>query len=180
MPFFNLIRTRRSVRAFTAAPLDKETVDLLVEAALRAPSSRSLCPWEFVVVDQADTIAALAKAKPHGAGFLAGAPLAIVVAADPARCDVWVEDAAIATTFIHLAAHSLGLGSCWIQLRQRRHDSGISSEDYVREVLGIPDSRRVLSMVAVGHPRQQPPGHAYDSLLTEKVFTNRYGAPRQR
>ncbi|MFH1985605.1 MAG: nitroreductase family protein [Pseudomonadota bacterium] len=178
MPFFNLIRSRRSVRAFTPTPVEREKVDLLVEAALRAPSSRNTCPWEFIVVDDAATIAGLACAKPHGAGFLAGAPLAVVVTADPKRCDVWIEDAAIATTFIHLAAHSLGLGSCWIQLRNRQHTAEVSSEAYVRDLLGIPDDRRVLSMVAVGYPERRPEGHAVASLPSGKVFQNRYGTPR--
>ncbi len=179
MPFLDLIRTRRSIRRFTPSPVEKEKVDRLIEAALRAPSSRSLCPWEFIVVDDLDTIAALARAKPHGAGFLAGAPLAIVVAADPARCDVWIEDAAIATTFIHLAAHSLGLGSCWIQLRLRQHETGESAEAHVRGLLGLPEDRRVLSMVAIGYPAATPSGHPADSLLHNKVFENRYGTPRQ-
>lgn len=178
MPFFNLIRSRRSVRAFTSAPVEKEKVDLIVEAALRAPSSRNTRPWEFIVVDDAAAIAALARAKPHGAGFLAGAPMAVVVTADPERSDVWVEDAAIATTFIHLAAHSLGLGSCWIQLRKRQHDAAVPSEAYVRKLLGIPEDRRVLSMVAVGYPERIPAGHAAGSLPTEKVFQNRHGEPR--
>ena len=179
MPFLDLIRTRRSIRSFTPAPVEKETVDRLIEAALRAPSSRSLCPWEFIIVDDPDTIAALARAKPHGAGFLAGAPLAIVVAADPARCDVWIEDAAIATTFIHLAAHDLGLGSCWIQVRLRQHETGESAEAHVRGLLGLPEDRRVLSMVAVGHPAATPKGHPADSLHHDKVFQNRHGTPRQ-
>ena len=179
MPFFNLIRTRRSHRAFTPAPVEKEKVTLIAEAALRAPSSRNLRPCEIVVVDTAEIIAALAAAKPHGAGFLAGAPLAIVVVADPQRSDVWVEDAAIVATFIHLAAHSLGLGSCWIQLRKRQHDATVSAEDYVRKLLGIPDGRRVLSMVAVGYPEKHQAAHSTDSLSSEKVFENRYGEPRR-
>lgn len=178
MTYFDLIRTRRSVRAFTPTPVEKATVDLLVEAALRAPSSRNLRPWEYIVVDDPDTIAALADAKPHGAGFLAGAPLAIVVAADPARCDVWIEDAAVATTFIHLAAHDLGLGSCWIQLRKRQHRDGRSAEAFVRSVLDIPEGHRVLTMVAIGHPERVPEGHAADRLPAGKVFVNRFGAPR--
>jgi nitroreductase len=175
MSFLDLIRGRRSVRSFTSAPVEKEKIDMLVEAVLRAPSSRSLCPWEFIVVTDPPTIAALSRCKPHGAGFLADAPLAMVVTADPKRCDVWIEDASVATTFIHLAAHDMGLGSCWIQVRERHHSEAITSETYIRDLLGIPGDRRVLSMVAVGYPARTPPGHPASSLQREKVSENRHG-----
>ena len=51
--------------------------------------------------------------------------------------DVWIEDCSIAAIIVHLAAESLGLGSCWIQVRNRQHNAETTSEDYVRDVLGI-------------------------------------------
>ena len=78
------LRHRRSIRRFSTQSVEAEKIDALLEAALRAPSSRELRPWEFVVVTEPATLQKLAEAKQHGAGFLAGAPLAIVVAADPA------------------------------------------------------------------------------------------------
>ena len=135
--FDDLIRKRRSIRRFRDQPVEPEKVDRLMEAGLRAPSSRSLNPWEFVVVDDRPLLEKLAGCKPHGAGFLAQAPLGIVVCADPARCDVWVEDCAIAVTFIQLMAVALDLGSCWIQIRLRTRDDGTTAADYIREVLGI-------------------------------------------
>ena len=110
--FHSLIRTRRSIRRYENKPIEAEKIDLLLEATLRPPSSNNRQPWEFVVVTDKDLLEQLSSAKPHGAGFLKDAPLGIVVCADPGKCDVWVEDASIAATFIHLAAASLGLGSC--------------------------------------------------------------------
>jgi nitroreductase len=90
--FIDLLRSRRSIRQFEPRPVEQAKVDLLVEAALRSPSSRGFNPWEFVVVDNPELIDRLSKAKPHGASFLAKAPLAVVVCADPEKSDVWVED----------------------------------------------------------------------------------------
>src|SRR6056297_1184246 len=78
-----LLESRRSIRQFQAKAVEREKVDYLVEAMLRSPSSRSLNPWEFVVVDDEETLQALAQSKTHGAAFLKNAPLAIVVGADP-------------------------------------------------------------------------------------------------
>ena len=122
----DLLRSRRSLRRFTDQPIEQEKLDLLLEAALRSPSSKGFNPWEFVVVRDKDRIQALSKAKSHGATFLAGAPLVIVVCADSSKSDVWIEDASIATLLVHLEAADLGLGSCWVQLppaRTRRWNS---------------------------------------------------------
>ena len=177
MTFLDLLRNRRSVRRFQRRPVDPELVIPILEAALRAPSSRGRNPWEFIVVDDAEMLDVLSRAKPHGSSFVRNAALAIVVLADPERSDVWVEDASIATIFIHLAAHHLGLGSCWVQIRKRAHSEGESAEAYVSGHLGIPANRRVEALVAIGHPEQTPAGHGSEGLERHKVHHRRYGAP---
>jgi nitroreductase len=175
--FLDLLSGRRSIRKFKDRPVAKATIDLLVEAALRAPSSRGLNPWEFIVVTDKDMLTKLAGCKPHGASFLKGAPLGIVVIADPNRCDVWVEDCSIASIFIHLAAHSLGLGSCWIQVRKRMHADGAGAGQHVASLLDIPAGLEVESIVAVGYPDGSLPGHKRESLATHKVHDQKYGKP---
>ncbi|MCU0593341.1 MAG: nitroreductase family protein [Desulfobacterales bacterium] len=122
--FMSLIRKRRSIRRFLDKPVEKEKLDLLVEAGLRAPSSRGVNPWHFVVVTDREMLNRLSQSKEHGSAFLKHAAAGIVVCADATKSDVWVEDASIATTVIHLAAASLDLGSCWIQIRERMHAPG--------------------------------------------------------
>jgi nitroreductase len=173
--FMDLIRRRRSIRRFTDRPVEDEKIDLLVEAALRSPSSRGCNPWSFVVVRDPTAIAALAQAKPHGATFLAGVPLAIVVCAEPAVSDVWVEDASIATVYLHLAATDLGLGSCWIQLRKRTHADGSTCRDYVADKLGLPEGMEVLAIMAIGYPQEEKRPHPVESLRKEKISWERYG-----
>ena len=175
--FLPLIRSRRSIRRYTDAAVTDAVMDQIVEAALRAPSSRGLNPWEFIVVRDREKLARLARAKPHGSSFLSQANAAVVVLADPARCDVWVEDTSIATIFIHLAAASLGLGSCWIQIRRRMHSETVTAEAYVSRELGIPDGRVVESIVALGYPAEEKKPHGDDYPEMAKVFAGQYGRP---
>ena len=172
--FLDQIQERRSIRSFTDQAVEKEKIDALMEAALRSFSSKDTRPWQFVVVDQPDLIQMLAAAKPHGSSFLKNAPLAVVVCADPAASDVWVEDAAIASAFIHLAAQDLELGSCWIQIRKRDHSASKTAEAYVKEVLHLPDNLHVASIIAIGYPDETKSGHAKQTLAYDKVFFNQY------
>lgn len=165
----DLLRSRRSIRKFKDQEVEQEKLDVLIEAALRSPSSRSLNPWEFIVVTDRDTIKELARAKTHGSAFLAGAPLAIVVCADPSKSDVWIEDTSIASLILHLCAADLGLGSCWIQIRKRQHDEHTSSEAHVARTLGLPPEMVVEAMVAIGYSAEEKPGRSIDSLLYERI-----------
>lgn len=167
--WMDVARQRRSVRKYLNQPVEPEKVALLVEAALRAPSSRGQNPCRFVVVQDRTLLDALARSKPHGASFLTNAPLALAVCADPAKGDVWVEDASIATTFVHLAAASLGLGSCWIQIRGRFHAEAIPSTAYVAEQLHLPPGLEVEALVAVGYPAEHPLPHPRETLLYDRV-----------
>ncbi|MBN2246338.1 MAG: nitroreductase family protein [Candidatus Aminicenantes bacterium] len=173
--FLSLIKKRRSIRKFRDQPVEEKKIERLVEAALRAPSSMGRNPWEFIVVNDRDCLAKLSQSKPHGSTFLKGAPLGIVVCGDPVKCDVWVEDCAIASIFIHLAAESLGLGSCWIQIRERMHNDKQTAGEYVSQLLNIPEHLEVESIVAVGYPDEQKPGHKKETLLFDHVHRNAYG-----
>ena len=172
--FLQLLQNRRSIRQFQDKPVEKEKIDQLVECMLRSPSSRSLNPWKFVVVDNKETLAALSQAKPHGAGFVKNAPLAIAVCAHPDLCDVWVEDCSIASILIHLAAADLGLGSCWVQLRLREHADGESASKHAAQILGLTGDMEVEAIIAIGYSGEQKAGHSKDSLLWDRVHYNRY------
>lgn len=178
--FLDLVQKRRSIRAYLEKPVEAEKIDMLVETALRSPSSRGFNPWEFIVVTDRNLLAKLSKAKPHGASFLSNAPLGIVVCADPEKCDVWIEDASIASIFLHLAAESLGLGSCWIQIRMRRHDQTRTAEAYIRALLNIPENIQVESIVAIGYPAESKPPHPKKDLQYAKVHRNAYGESWQK
>ncbi len=169
-----LIRERRSIRVFDTRPVEEEVLSLLLEAALRSPSSRGRNPWQFIVVRDPICLSALSEVKPHGAGFLAGAPLGIVILADPAQCDVWVEDTSIAATYIQLAAESLGLKSCWAQIRLRDDGQEGMATDVTREILSIPDRMEVASIIGVGYPAEEKKGHPKSDLDYSKVHYEKF------
>ena len=171
----SLIQKRRSIRKYLRKPVESPKIGQLLEAALRAPSSRGLNPWEFIVIDQPDLLVKASKAKLHGSAFLQNAPLAIVVCANPDRCDVWIEDASIAAAYIQLVSVAIGLGSCWIQIRERMHDEAKTAEEYLREILEIPVRLKVEAVVALGYPDEALPAHPKEELQYEKIYYNCYG-----
>jgi len=172
--FMSLIRNRRSVREYTGQPVEKEKIDALVETALRAPSSRSVNPWEFIVITDKALLEKLSLSKPHGSAFLKHAPLGIVVCGDTEKSDVWVEDTAIASIFLHLAAEALGLGSCWIQIRSRMYDDNCSAGEHIAGLLDLPPRLTVESIIAVGYPEQKNAPHARETLQYEKIHYNSF------
>lgn len=170
-----LVRTRRSIRTYSAEPVSSEAIALLVETLLRSPSSRNNKPWEFIIVDDRQLLAGLAQAKSSGSQFLKSAALGIVICADSSKSDVWIEDCSIAAILAQMAAHSLGLGSCWIQIRSRMQNESLSSEQYVRELLDIPPALNVATIISIGHPdeiKEPVPGNRLDF---GKVRHNRFG-----
>ncbi|HDZ36562.1 MAG TPA: NAD(P)H nitroreductase [Thermococcus sp.] len=174
MEFFEVLRKRRSIRRFQDKPVPREIIEKLLEAAFLSPSSFNKRPWHFIVVDEGEKLLALSKAK-LGAAGLATAPLAIVVTADESRSDVWVEDASIAAEHIQLAAFDLGLGTFWVQIRNRMHDESKTAEDYVRELLKIPENYRVLCIIGVGYPAEKKEPHGEEVFEWEKVSYNEFG-----
>ncbi len=168
----DLLRTRRSVRKYTEQPIEAKKVEILKEAVLRSPSSKNSMAWEFIFCDDRNIIQKLAESKPSGAAPLSQAPLAIAVLSNESQTRAWVEDCSIATIILQLTAHSLGLGSCWIQICGRAHSEGKSSEDYIRELLHIPAEYRVLSLVSIGYPQRVPEGKAKEDLNFGKIHQN--------
>ncbi len=166
------LRQRRSIRKFQDKPVEPEKIEQLKEAVLRSPSSRNFDPWHFIFIDDKSLLEKLSQSKPHGAAFLKNAPLGIVICADESKSDVWVEDCSIASILAQLTAQSLNLGSCWIQIRKRAHDDTTTSEDYIRSLLNIPADIRVESIIAVGHPAENPKPIPKENLKNDRIRIN--------
>lgn len=173
--FLDIARARRSIRKYKSRKIEPNKVNRLIEAALRSPSSRGINPWQFVVVEDEDMLEALSRAKASGAAFVKDAPLAIVVCAETNMSDVWVEDASIASAFLLLCAQSLGLGACWIQIRNRKRSDGSDSSTYVAGLLGMPEGTAVESMIAVGYPDETKPPLLFEELSHDRAFRENYG-----
>ena len=131
--------------------------------------------WQFIAVDDKEILKQLAHCKEQASSFIADAALAIVVIADPLASDVWIEDASIASILIQLQAEDLGLGSCWVQVRERQAANGMPSDEFVREVLDIPLQLQVLSIIAIGHKGMERKPFNEDHLQWEKIHINKFG-----
>jgi len=170
----DLLYRRRSVRKFTDREIDESLVDELIQGLLLSPSSRGICPWEFVIVDDKDTIILLSDSKEHGSSFLAGAPMAVVVLGIPSASDVWIEDTSIASAICHLQTVAMGLGSCWIQIRGRKRNEHQTSEEYIKNILDIPEEYSVESIIAVGYPAEKLPSRTRKDLDFSKIHKNSF------
>lgn len=169
-----LLRKRRSIRKYTSKKIESEKVELLKETVLRSPSSKNINPWEFIFIDEKELIEKLTDCKLHGVTPLKTAPLAVVVCADETKNDVWVEDCSIASILLQLTAQSLGLGSCWVQVRKRMNSDEVSSEKYIQDLLGIPEKFKVLSIISIGYPEALRDGKSFDELQFEKIRLNNF------
>lgn len=167
--YYDMLKARRSIRNFSDKEVEKENIDIILKSALLSPSSRSIRPWEFIAVTDSDMLSKLSECKEHGSQFLSNAKLGIIVIADPEKSDVWIEDTAIASIVVQLSAQSLGLGSCWIQIRQRTHNEQKSAEAYIKELMQIPEKYCVESIIAIGYPDERKKPYDESDLPYDKL-----------
>lgn len=160
---------RRSIRRYTDAPIPADDVAILMQAALMAPTSKNQRSCEFAVVDNPLTIGLLKECKPSGAVAMSTAPLCIVIYCDPEKTACLVEDTSIAASYIQLQAAAIGLGTCWIQVRGRFTADGESSEDVVKETLGLAPQMIVECIITIGYPAEERKPNNLEALTWERV-----------
>ena len=148
--------------------------EMILKAALLSPTSKNSHSWQFVVVEDKAMLQKLANCKPHGSNFVANCALAIVVLGNPLVSDVWIEDASIASFAMQLQAEDIGVGSCWVQVRERQFDENITAADYVRNALEIPMPYEVLSIIAFGKKEKERKPNDVEALLWENVHIGEF------
>jgi len=172
--FYSLLKNRRSTRKFSTQTIENDKIETLKSTVLMSPTGKNAKEWEFILVDDKDILASLAKSKEHGSELIAKAPLAIVVLGDTTKSDVWIEDCSIASIILQLQAEELGLGSCWVQIRQRKQKNGTLAEDSVRGLLDIPSHYAVVSIVAIGYKDESKKPKDESTLQREKIHMNKF------
>ncbi len=165
----NLLVCRHSIRKYTDQQVKPEDVQLILEAALLSPTSKSSRSWQFIVVEDKDILVRMSECKPAGAMPLKGCAFAVVVCADPAKSDAWIEDASIAAEMMQLQAADLGIGSCWIQIRDRYASDSTPSQEIIQELLEIPETLPVVCVMTFGYPAEERRPADTSKLLWEKV-----------
>ena len=152
----NIIFQRTSIRKYTGENVSPEQIETLLKAGMAAPSARNIQPWEFVVVQDRETLDTISEFGSF-AHMLKEAPLAIVVCADTdkempvqAGKHYWIQDCSAATQNIMLQATELELGSVWIGTFPKE-------EMYkpLAELLGLPKNIIPVTTISIGHPSEE-------------------------
>lgn len=144
---------RRSVRAYRPGEVSEAQVELLLRAAMAAPSAVAKDPWRFVVVRNRAILSQLAANLSNGS-MLDQASLGVVVAGDlnaahDHQLSYLLQDCAAAIENLLLAAHGLGLGACWLGIHPRQHRI-----DFVANLLHLPEAVIPVACIALGHPAE--------------------------
>ncbi len=145
MECLEAIRLRRSVRAYTGAPIPPADLQTIVDAGRLAATGYNKQPWTFIVVTQSEIIEQLAVA----ARWIEKAAAIIAVVLDPSA-PYWVEDGSAAVENMLLAATALEYGACWLEGNTRPHEATFKA------LLGIPETLRLFTLVPVGVPATLP------------------------
>lgn len=176
MDVFEAIKNRRSIRTFTRQAVSNAQIKKLLEAARQAPSAGNIQPWEFVVVTDPEIKRGLCEAAGNQ-NFIQKAPVVIVVCANTLRSsrgygsrgvDLYcLQDTAAATQNMLLAAHALGLATCWV---------GAFEEEEASKVLKTPIGVRPVAIIPVGHSALEPKARsrrALNEFVHHETFENK-------
>ena len=169
------IRNRRSVLRFESTQVEEDKVEAVLEAGRWAPSWINKQPWNFIVIrDQKikDELGDVVLTT-----FVQGmkeAPVCIVVTVDTAADPYhYVEDGATATQNMALAAHSLGLNTCWIGVYDLKNQKN-SVEFKVKKILEIPKNHRVIALLPLGHVKYEVPKKDRKTLQ-QIIYREKFG-----
>lgn len=174
MEVFEAIRNRRAIRQFKPDVIPDDVLQKILEAARWAPSPFNTQPWEFIIIKDKETLKSISKNARYS-GYLENAPMAIAVVVPPVNGKfVWIEGigetkyaAAMAIQNMMLAAWDLGIGTCWVSIEREK----------VGEILKVPRTHFVLTVIPIGYPEIHPPKHDESSRkkLGDMIFHEKHG-----
>ena len=166
------IMTRTSIRQYKDQPVEQEKIDIMLKAAMAAPTAVNLQPWHFIVITDKEIMSQLAGPRPTNA------PLMIAMCGDTDKTsmpggrgklpDFWVQDVSAATENLLLAAHALGLGAVWTgAYPDMNRVAGIA------KLLNCPENIVPLAVVRIGYPDESPAPK--DKFKEENISYNTFG-----
>jgi len=172
MKFFDVIKTRRSIRKYKSDPVSDEDIEYVLNAARLAPSAKNRQCWKYVVVKDKKTIKKIARSRPESEEWIKETPVIIVVCANPDESshregkDIYLVDVGISFEHLILAARDRGLGTCWI--------AGFD-EKTVKDAIRVPEKIRVVAFTPLGYPAEEKGEVTNRKSLKEIIFYEKYG-----
>ena len=166
----NTIFTRRSVRKYLDKAIEPEKIDRMLRAAMQAPSATNQQPWEFIVIDDKETLTKLADFSQY-AKMLPGAALGFVVLEKQGmRAPLFTEqDLGAAVQNLMLQAAEDGLGTVWMGVGR-----GSERETFLTEMFSLPETVKPFAVLAVGYPEDENANKFVDRYDETRVHWNRY------
>ena len=166
MDVYECIRSRLTVRSFKPDPVPAGVIRRMLHAARWSPSARNRQPWNFIVIQNRDTLAEIGSIASSG-GFIGGAPLAVAVVMDRGGRPEF--DAGRSLQQMELAAWSRGVGGCVAGVRGEENEK-------VKELLGIPEDKELVTLVAFGYPTDEAAsGTKVRKPIPEFAHSERFG-----
>ena len=160
MELKDILLRRRSTRKFIDRQVEREKIERIVEMTLQAPSSRNSRSTRLLVVQDKTLLEKMSHMRDYGASFMKDAAAAIVVMGDKTSSDLWLDNCAISATTLQLAIVDEGMASCWVHVNDRPclkdEPDGAKADDYLRELLSLPERYGILCAVAFGYSDFEP------------------------
>ena len=155
MDAIEALKTRRSVRSYKDKPVPRDAIETIIDAARLAPSANNIQPWDFIVVTGAEIRKEIAGLTDYGK-FIGEAGACVAVFAKDVKH--YLEDGSAATENILVAAHAMGLGTCWVAGYKKAY------AEPVRDLLGVPRDRLLVALISIGYPAESPEPHGKRDL----------------
>jgi len=172
MEFFDVIKTRRSIRKYKPNPISDKDIDYILNVARLAPSAKNRQCWRYVVIKDKKLIEKIASSRPESKEWINQAPVIIVACADPNESskregkELYLFDLGISFEHLLLAAKDIGLATCCI--------CGFD-EKTVKDAIGVPENIRVVAFTPLGYPAEEKDEVTDRKPLEEIIFYEKYG-----
>lgn len=168
MEAIEAIMSRRSIRRYSDQKIPNEKMEILLKAAMNAPSAHNRQPWHYIVVDDKGILSKIPEYHPYSK-MLKEASHAIIVLGDTKiqTTDFWIHDCSAALENILIAANAIGLGAVWLGIHP--HENLIRRTN---ELFDVPNHVIPLGIVSLGYPLEIKPSR--DNYNHKRVHRNKW------
>ena len=174
MEFYDVVKSRKSIKKFKDTPINSQKLDRMIDAAMRSPSWKNNSSYKFIIVDDKNVLDQISKSimnkDDSAAQSILEAPMTVIIVADPGSSgevenkEYYLVDSAIAMEHFILSATSEGYGTCWI---------AAIDEDIIKKALSIPQNYKVVAMTPIGEIAESKE-HNDKKNTSDYVFLNKW------